>query len=60
MFETDDTIETSDAITMLPGRLDAVKAELEDIRAGIASLRQWATRTCTALGQSWPRAGRCS
>jgi hypothetical protein len=38
VFESDDTIEPSDAIAMLLDRLDAVQAELEEIRAGIAAV----------------------
>jgi exonuclease III len=40
VFESDDTIESNDAITVLLNRLDAVQAELEEIRAGIAALRE--------------------
>jgi endonuclease/exonuclease/phosphatase family metal-dependent hydrolase len=39
-FETDGTIQPSDAITVLLDRLDAVQAELEQIRAGIAALQE--------------------
>jgi endonuclease/exonuclease/phosphatase family metal-dependent hydrolase len=40
VFETDGVIEPSDAITVLLDRLDAVQAELEEIRAGVAALRE--------------------
>jgi hypothetical protein len=39
-FESDGAIEPSDAITVLLDRLAAVQAELEDIRAGLAALRE--------------------
>jgi len=38
LFETDGATETSDAITDLLRRLEAVQAELEEIRAGVAAL----------------------
>ena len=40
VFETDDTIEPGDAIAALLDRLEAVQAELEEIRAGIAALQE--------------------
>ena len=40
MFETDGAIEPSDAVAVLLDRLEAVQAEPEEIRAGIAALRQ--------------------
>jgi hypothetical protein len=40
VFETGGTIQPSDAITVLLDRLDAVQAELEEIRAGVAALRE--------------------
>jgi len=40
VFESDGTIEPSAAITVLLDRLDALQAELEDIRAGLAALRE--------------------
>jgi hypothetical protein len=39
VFETIGTTE-GDAITVLLDRLDAVQAELQEIRAGIAALRE--------------------
>ena len=40
VFETEDTIEPRDAITVLPDRLDAVQTELEYTRAGLAASRE--------------------
>jgi len=40
VFETDGTIETSDAIAALLDRLDAVQAELREIRDAIAALQE--------------------
>jgi hypothetical protein len=40
VFEINGASEPSDAITVLLDRLDAVQAELEDIRAGTAALRE--------------------
>jgi hypothetical protein len=40
VFETDGTIQPSDAIAVLLDRLDEVQAELEQIRAGIAALQE--------------------
>jgi len=40
VFETDDTIEPSDAIAVLLDRLDALQAELQEISEGVAALRE--------------------
>lgn len=39
VFETD-AIEPSDPIAVLLNRLEAVQTELEEIRAGLAALRE--------------------
>ena len=40
VLETDGEIETSDAITDLLRRLDAVQAELQEIRDAVAALQE--------------------
>ena len=40
VLEIDGETETSDNITVLLDRLDAVQAELQEIRAGLAALRE--------------------
>ena len=40
VFESDGPVEPSEAITVLLDRLDAVTAELADIRASLAALRE--------------------
>jgi hypothetical protein len=40
VFDTEGGVAPSDAITVLLDRLDAVRAELEEIKAGVATLRE--------------------
>jgi hypothetical protein len=40
VFETDGEIETGDAIAVLLDRLDAVEAELQEIRDAVAAVQE--------------------